>query len=73
MRGITVQEVHTHQQQKLNIWSGIFGDRVGPFYLPVNWTGEMLLQLLEEVIVLNNPVLAYIIKNDQQYEKNNLI
>jgi Helix-turn-helix domain (DUF4817) len=58
-------EVHTQHPQKLNVWAGIFGDRiVGPLFLEGNLTGEMYLELLEDII---KPMLDDIIENDANY------
>lgn len=53
------QEVYTLQLQKLSVWAGIFGDRVVWALLPGNWTGEMYLKLLEDVI--NSPLMMNLI------------
>lgn len=64
-------EVHTQQPEKLNVWAGIFGDRlVGPFFLPGNLTGQMYLQLLEDAI---DPALTDIIENVPEYDEDHLI
>lgn len=64
-------EVHTQRPQKLNVWAGIFGNRiVGPFFLEGNLTGEMYLGLLEDTI---DPMLTDIIENDQNYLEDQLI
>lgn len=58
-------EVHTQNPQKLNVWCGIFGDRiVGPFFIDGNLTGETYLRLLEDHI---DPMLTDIIENDDRY------
>lgn len=65
------QEVHTQYPEKLNVWAGIFGDRlVGPFFLPGNLNGEMYLELLQDHI---DPMLTEIIENNEQYQENQLI
>lgn len=57
-------EMHTQQPQKLNVWVGIFYDRLGRMFIVTgNLTGVMYLPLLEYVI---NPALTDTIGNDQQ-------
>lgn len=58
-------EVHTQHPLKLNVWAGIFGDRlVGPIFIDGNLTGERYLEMLEELI---HPVLVDIVENDDRY------
>ncbi|KAL3275459.1 hypothetical protein HHI36_020219 [Cryptolaemus montrouzieri] len=57
--------VHTQYPEKLNVSVGIYGNLLfGPFFLPENLTGEMYLQLLEELI---NLVITEILENDPSY------
>lgn len=47
-----VQEAHTQHPQKLNVWAGIYNNRiVGPFFLQENLTGERYLQLLDTQVI----------------------
>lgn len=63
-------ETHTQYPLKLNVWAGIYGDRiVGPFFLPQTLNGETYLQLLEEAI---DPALTDIIENDNRYLEDEL-
>ncbi|XP_066149124.1 uncharacterized protein [Euwallacea fornicatus] len=64
-------EVHTQRPQKLNVWTGIFGDHIiGPFFLPGNLTGDTYLDLLENTV---NPALIEIMENNQRYHEENPI
>lgn len=64
-------EVHTQYPEKLNVWAGIYGDRlVGPFFIPGNLNGETYLSLLEDHI---DPMLTDIIENDDRYLEDELI
>lgn len=47
-----LRENHTQYPQKLNVWAGIFRDRiVGPFFIDGNLDGPRYLELLQEQIV----------------------
>lgn len=64
-------EVHTQFPQKLNVWIGIYGDRlIGPVFLDGNLTGETYLELLSEFVY---PQLVDIIENDDRYLEDHLI
>lgn len=63
-------EVHTQTPQKLNVWAGIFGDRlIGPIFLDGNLTGEMYLNLIENIV---HPLLVDIVENDDRYSADEL-
>lgn len=66
-----IHEVRTQYPQKLNVWAGIYGNRiVGPFFLPGNLTGEMYLNLLQNAV---EPALTEIIEQNEHYNENQLI
>lgn len=47
------REQHSQHPQKLNVWMGILGDHlIGPVFIPGNLTGDVYLDLLENVIDL---------------------
>lgn len=47
-----VQEAHTQHSQKLNVWAGIYNNRIiGPFFLEGNLNGNMYLELLDAQII----------------------
>ncbi|XP_067130452.1 uncharacterized protein [Centruroides vittatus] len=63
-------EVHSQTPQKLNVWAGIFGDRLlGPIFLDSNQTGESYLDLLENVV---HPLLVDIVELDDRYLEDRL-
>lgn len=64
-------EVHTQTPQKLNVWAGIFGDRlIGPLFIDGNLNGETYLELLEDTVY---PLLIDIVENDDRYQENQLM
>ncbi|KAG5894615.1 hypothetical protein JTB14_026146 [Gonioctena quinquepunctata] len=64
-------EIHTQTPQKLNVWAGIFGDRlIGPVFLDGKLTEETYLELLNEFVY---PQLVDIIENDDRYHEDHLI
>ncbi|EFN87922.1 hypothetical protein EAI_08475, partial [Harpegnathos saltator] len=68
-----LHEVHTQHLKKLNVWAGIFGNRiVGPLFLlgTSNLTAEMYLELLEDII---DPMLTDVIENDEHYLEDQLV
>lgn len=63
-------EVHTQTPQKLNVWAGIFGDRIiGPIFIDGNLTGERYLEILEDMVY---PILVDIVENDDRYSEAHL-
>lgn len=55
---------------KLNVWAGIFHDKIArPLFLDGNLDGEMYLKLLENNI---GPMLSRIFENDHQYSAEQL-
>lgn len=63
-------EVHTQHPLKLNVWAGIFGDRmIGPIFLDGNLTGERYLEVLEDLV---QPLLLDIVENDDRYLEDHL-
>lgn len=45
-------EAHTQYPQKLNVWAGVFRDRIiGPFFIDGNLNGEKYLEMLTNQIV----------------------
>lgn len=57
-----LREHHTQYKQKLNVWAGIFRDRlVGPFFINGILDGPRYLQLLQEEIV---PAIREIVGDD---------
>ncbi|KAG5899934.1 hypothetical protein JTB14_002485 [Gonioctena quinquepunctata] len=57
--------------QKLNVWAGIFEERlIGPIFLDGNLTGETYLELLNEFVY---PQLVDIIETDDRYHEDHLI
>ena len=58
-------EAHVQTPQKLNVWAGIFGDRIiGPIFLEGNLTGESYLDLLQNTV---HPLLVDIVEHDDRY------
>lgn len=56
------REGHTQFQQKLNVWIGILGDHiVGPLFIDGNLTGELYLNMLENLI---HPLIVEIAENN---------
>lgn len=47
-----VEEAHTQYPEKLNVWAGIFNNRViGPFFIDGSLTGQKYLDLLQNDII----------------------
>lgn len=47
-----IQEAHTQHHQKINVWIGIFRNRIiGPFFIDGTLTGQKYLELLRRQIV----------------------
>ncbi len=47
-----ILETHTQYPQKLNVWAGIFRNRIiGPFFIDGNLTGEKYLAMLQDQII----------------------
>lgn len=64
-------EVHTQNPEKLNVWVGIFGDRlIGPIFLEDNLTGDIYLNMLQNIIY---PLLVEIVEHDERYQENLLV
>ena len=63
------REGNTQFPQKINVWAGIFGDDiVGPIFIEENLTGELYLNILENVI---DPFITLLLEN--QVNEGNLV
>lgn len=61
---LIAHEIHTQHPQKLNVWAGIFNDRiVGPFFIEGNLNGPTYLELLQDAVI---PTLVQIIEDDDE-------
>lgn len=57
------REGHTQFPQKLNVWAGILGNHiVGPLFLDETLTGQLYLDLLEDLI---HPLIIDIVENNE--------
>lgn len=65
-----VREGHSQHPLKINVWAGILGNHiVGPIFYEDNLTGEMYLNMLQEVIV---PTIIDIAENDPELDPENI-
>lgn len=65
------REEHTQYPQKINVWAGILGNKIiGPIFMEENLTGELYLDLLENVI---NPLITESLENQIDQDGNLLL
>lgn len=59
----------SRRPEKLNVWTGIFGNQ-GSFFLISNLIGEVYSQLLQETV---KPILTETVKNANRHYENTVI
>lgn len=65
------REDHTQYPQKLNVWAGILGNEIiGPIFIEENLTGQLYLNLLENVI---DPLITQSLESQVDEEDNPLL
>lgn len=65
------REDHTQHPQKINVWAGILGNEIiGPIFIEDNLTGQLYLNLLENVI---DPLITQSLESQVDEEDNPLL
>lgn len=65
------REGHTQYPEKVNVWAGILGNAIiGPLFIQENLTGELYLNLLEEVI---DPLITASLENQLDAGGNRIL